>query len=102
MKAEQFKKVVEWQKKTFPNATALSKVAHLQEEVEELSDDLLTDNPDRRLEYADCILLIFGSAASDGMTYEDICNALDEKMKINKARKWGKPDKNGVVNHVKP
>ncbi len=32
---------------------------------------------------------------------EDICNCIDEKMKINKLRKWGKPDDNGVINHLK-
>ena len=101
MKATQFKEIAEWQLETFGKATSLSKVAHLQEEVEELSDDLLSRNPDRRLEFADCFLLLFGAAASDGMTYEDICNAIDEKMAINKKRKWGKPDENGVVNHIK-
>lgn len=101
MKTEQFTEVAKWQKETFPDATALSKVAHLQQEVEELATDLLTKSPDRRLEFADCILLVFGAAASDGMSYEDICSAIDEKMKINKARKWGEPDENGVVNHVK-
>jgi len=45
--------------------------------------------------------LLFGTAASDGMSYEDICEAIESKMQINFKRKWGKPDKNGVVNHIK-
>jgi hypothetical protein len=35
------------------------------------------------------------------MTYEDICQAIQEKFEINKSRKWGKPDANRVVKHIK-
>jgi hypothetical protein len=100
MNAKQFKEISEWQAATFGQATPLSKIAHLEKEVKELKDDLVAKNPDRRLEFADCILLLFGSAASDGMSYQDIENAIDEKMAINYARKWGKPDKDGVVHHI--
>lgn len=100
MNREQFKAVTEWQKETFGNATALSKVEHLKEEVEELSIDLAIDGTGKRLEFADCFILLFGAAASDGMTYEDVCNSIDEKMAINRLRKWGKPDENGVVKHI--
>lgn len=100
MKAKQFKEITEWQKETFGEATAKSKVIHLLDEVLELKIDLDNNNPDIRLEYADCILLIYGSAYANGMSYKDICNALDEKMKINKSRNWGEPDENGVVNHI--
>lgn len=102
MKEEQFEKITKWQKEVFTNATPLSKIHHLKEEVNELQEDLENDNPIRRLEFADCLLLLFGSAAADGMTYQDICNAIDEKFEIVKKRKWGKPDKNGVVKHVSP
>ncbi len=101
MTKNQFNDIVKWQKETFGNATPLSKVAHLAEEVIELVDDLNNNNPERHLEFADCFLLLFGAAASDGMSYEDICNAIDAKMAINKTRKWGKPDQNGVVKHIK-
>jgi hypothetical protein len=96
-----FKAVVEWQNRTFPKATALSKVNHLIQEVNELKNDLTEGNIEKRLEYADCFLLLFGSAASDGMTFKDICDAICEKMEINYNRKWGKPNEDGVVNHVK-
>lgn len=101
MKAEQFEAITIWQKETFGQATPLSKIAHLAEELQELVLDLQENAPDRRLEYADCFLLLFGSAAADGMSYEDICNCIEEKMVINRARKWGKPQANGVVNHIK-
>ncbi len=112
MTKEQFEFITQWQKETFGQATALSKVAHLKQEVEELDEvlkshyagafksetsfnDVLIDK-----EFADCFLLLFGAAAAYGMSYEDICNCIDLKMEINKKRKWGKPDANGVVNHI--
>lgn len=101
MTKEQFEAITAWQKETFGQATATSKTEHLKQEVEELLFDILHNEPNRRLEFADCFLLLFGAAHADGMTYEDICAAIDEKMEINRARKWGKPDKNGVVNHIK-
>lgn len=101
MREQQFNEMMDWQNETFGQATPMSKLAHLAEELGELIDDLKNDNKDRRLEFADCFFLLFGCAASDGMTYEDICNAIQEKFEINKARKWGNPDKNGVVNHIK-
>jgi len=101
MRQDQFNEIVAWQKQTFPKATSLSKVFHLEKEVVELRNDLLANYPDKRLEYADCFLLLFGSAASDGMSFQDICNAIDEKMQINRERKWGNADENGVVHHIK-
>lgn len=101
MTQKQFNQMVQWQKQTFGQSNPLSKLAHLSEELQELHADFLSNNPERRLEFADCFLLLFGCAAADGMTYLDICNAIREKFEINKARKWGKPDANGVVNHIK-
>lgn len=100
MTEQQFNEISAWQKQTFGQATPLSKIAHLAEELQELVSDLKSNNPERRLEFADCFFLLFGSAAADGMTYQDICQAIQEKFEINKARKWGKPDENGVVKHV--
>lgn len=100
MTEQQFAEISAWQKQTFPQATSLSKIEHLLEEVQELKVDLQTGNPDRRLEFADCFILLFGAANADGMTFGDIRNAIHEKHKINKNRKWGNPDKNGVVKHI--
>lgn len=101
MNKKQFKEIVKWQVQTFGHSTALSKIEHLKEEIEELIVDIAIKGLDKRLEFADCFFLLFGAAAADGMTYEDICNAIQEKFEINKARKWGQPDKNGVVKHIK-
>jgi len=33
------------------------------------------------------------------MCYMDICDAINEKMEINKKRKWGKVNEQGYVKH---
>lgn len=105
MTKKQFTEITEWQNETFPKATTLSKITHLEQEIEELKLDVeghqRTGTGAPELEFADCFLLLFGAAAKHGMTYEGICNAIDYKMKINRNRTWGKPDANGVVNHIK-
>ena len=101
MTADQFKEITDWQKITFPGATPNSKVAHLVSEVIELDEALARNDADKRLEFADCFLLLFGAAAADGMSYYDVCNAISEKFEINKKRNWGLPDEKGVVNHIK-
>lgn len=101
MKQEQFEAITQWQKETFKTATPLSMIAHLRQEVNELESDIQNHIDNRHLEYADCFILLFGAAFRDGMTYEDICAAINEKMVINRFRKWGEPDADGVVNHIK-
>lgn len=107
MTKEQFEDITKWQDETFGSAHTLSKAHHLHEEVEELIAEIMVKNsgvsvdPDRlRLEFADCFILLFGSAASAGMSYEDICRCINDKMEINKSRVWGEPDANGVINHI--
>lgn len=100
MTEKQFNEISAWQKQTFGEATPSSKLFHLLEEIRELHEAIIINDNDTRLEFADCFFLIFGAAAAFGMTYQDICDAIQEKFEINKSRKWGKPDKNGVVNHI--
>lgn len=102
MTEQQFNEVIAWQRATFCEATPISKIAHLFQEIKELVDDIRLGNPNRDLEYADCFFLLYGAAASDGMTWEHICDAIQRKFEINKARKWGEPDESGIVNHKKP
>ncbi len=101
MTEEQFNTITQWQKNTFTKATALSKIAHLRQEIEELASDIETNNPNQNLEFADCFILLFGAANSAGFSYNEILKSIDEKMEINFTRKWGKPNEDGVVNHLK-
>lgn len=103
MTKELFEEITTWQDKTFPESTELSRVRHLLKEVQELECELeLFDRKQEKiLEYADCFFLLFGAAKKMGMTYDDICAAIEVKFNINKKRQWGKPDKDGVVEHIK-
>lgn len=102
MTQEMFEEITAWQKKTFTKATALTAVRHLFEELSELEYDLEDGKSVDKTssEYADCFMLLFGSACLYGLSYEDICKAINDKMEINKARIWGKPNEQGYVNHV--
>lgn len=85
-----------WQLATFPGATAKSKIAHLQKEVDELVED-----PSDIHEHADAWMLLIGAAAIQGYNLDDVLGAIREKLEINKGRKWGEPDAQGVVEHVR-
>lgn len=103
MTKEMFEWITKWQRETFTQATYVSALAHLFEEMKELDDDLILSAPKEKIisEYADCFLLLFGSACLYGLSYEDICQAINDKMEINKQRQWGKPNDKGYVKHVK-
>lgn len=108
MLKSQFNAIVEWQQKTFPAATSYSKLKHLHKEIGELTTHHLLDiaaangmSEATKHEYADCFFLLFGSAAANGMTYDDIIRAIEEKFLINQHRTWGQPDADGVVEHIK-
>lgn len=100
--------VAKWQDVTFPSADPLSKLMHLREEIDELMEAFLysfspipyVKNADIREEYADCFLLLYGSALKAGFTLDDIYQAMREKMELNKKRKWGEADENGVIKHL--
>lgn len=101
MTKKQFESIIAWQKQTFPRSTTESKLGHLCEEIIELFAEIKMKGEKKHEEFADCFILLFGAAAVDGMSYEDICKAIDDKMAINRSRKWGKPDAFGVVRHIK-
>jgi NTP pyrophosphatase (non-canonical NTP hydrolase) len=96
----QFDTITQWQQETFPDSSALSKVYHLIEEVEELKEAIKNKDENVRLEIADCFILLFGIANLLDYSFDDVKKFIDEKMEINKARKWGKAKDNGVINHI--
>ena len=87
----------DWQDATFPKSTALSTLSHLAKEVLELNYAMLAGEPVAE-ELADCQHLLFGIANKCGLNlYEETI----KKFEINKKRKWGKPDADGVVEHIR-
>lgn len=86
------REINEWQDKVFTAATAQSKAAHLKREADELYD-----NPTDGGEMADIFILLCGVAHKAGLNLEI---EVEKKMAINRERIWGKPDAEGVVEHV--
>ena len=86
----------EFADKAFPNSTPKSKALHLSEEALEAAND-----PSDLIEWADCLTLVLDGARKAGFSSDDLYNAAVKKLEINKARKWGDADENGVVRHVK-
>jgi len=82
-----------WANKVFGKGqTTIGIINHLIKEVCELRD---SNEPD---EAADCLILLFQHAHENGY---DLLKETQKKHKINTQRKWGKPDKYGVIEHLK-
>ena len=92
-----FHEIVLWQKETFGKSDSpLPPLKHLVKEVQEL-----IDAPLDRIEYADCLFLLFNALDIIGCTPDDFLHAVRKKLEINQSRKWGSPDKDGVVEHLR-
>lgn len=89
------KELGDWCDKTFPNSTPETIMRHLKKEVKELWESNAADRPH---ETADCIMLLLHLAHKDKTSARD---RIRDKFEICKKRKWGKPDKHGVIQHVK-
>jgi len=108
--------ISEWSDKTFGENQRNPAIAfHLKKEVDELiwaikahqngnkpsvsvKGDMLVERV--FLEYADCFMLILDSATHLGINADDLIAYARIKLEINKARRWGKPDENGVIEHL--
>ena len=92
-----------WREVTFPGATPISHLIHLLKEVEELKSAIFHKHGKDEIheEFADCFILLLNVASQCNLTINDLHQFAITKMDVNKKRKWCKPDKDGVVYHVK-
>jgi len=90
------KSVGVWGDATFPNADIKAKVCHLKKEVKELEN--ASTECGIAEETADCFLLLLHIAHKSNF---DLLAAAQIKMIVNRKRKWGKPDNDGVIEHVR-
>jgi len=82
--------------------TTLAPLYHLKKEVDEAILAVKNESRDAvRIELADCFILILNATSKYGLTFENLFITAQNKMEANKKRQWGKPDKNGVVEHLK-
>lgn len=103
-----------WSDKTFDDGKfnrgrALPISYHLQKESKELTESLdkyfkektAKNFAKAKEELADCTILVLDCATHFGCNADELITACYNKLEKNKSRVWGKPDKNGVVEHVK-
>lgn len=50
--------------------------------------------------FSDCLMLLIDCASHAQINMDSLISATEEKLEINKKRKWGTPDENGVVEHI--
>lgn len=85
-----------WTSKTFPSRTTASIMAHLRSETLEVEK-----SPDDVTEHADCLMLLMDAASLRGIAFSEVISAAIDKLEVNKRRKWGKPNAEGFVEHLK-
>lgn len=103
-----------WSDETFDNGKfnrgrSIPISHHLKKEVKELTESLesyfqngsVESFEKAKYELADCMILICDCATHFGCNADELLTACENKLEINKARKWGFPDENGVVEHIK-
>ena len=101
--------ISEWSDSAFGEDQRNPAIAyHLKKEVPELIDALEKFQNESQssvdkvgFEFADCFMLLLDSASHFGLTAGNLIYYTEEKLKINKTRKWGAPDENGVIEHIK-
>lgn len=93
------KERLEWSLKTFTEATAISSLRKLEEEIEEIEKDINAGVKNAE-EYADALMCLFDSAGRHGISPEEIVWAFASKLQKNKRREWIKNPDN-TYSHVK-
>lgn len=95
-----FKRWGEWSKKTFPNQKVEGKINHLKREVDELNKSTEDGQADI-IEIADCVGLLFAICEIEGVSYNQLKDAMNHKLDINIMREWPEnSDSEGVYAHV--
>ena len=89
---------IEWSRSVFGSGRRTEGILkHIAKEIEEVRKE-----PDDLMEWIDIATLALDGAWRAGHNPEAIAAALQEKLEINKARKWNVPDsENEAVEHVR-
>lgn len=92
-----------WSNKTFGEfGGPIPKLYHLMKEVPEAIEACKRNaySVESLFEFADCFMLLLDAVTHSGINAALLLEATNRKLEINKDRKWGKPDENGVVEHI--
>jgi len=90
--------LAEWSQTTFGTDAergAIGPLKHLEKEAREAQEAL---DP---VEIADCLFLVFDAARRRGLTLDQLLDAAEWKLEVNKMRKWNKPTSVEPVEHVR-
>ena len=92
----------QWADETVPMGTSVGALLHAEREIKEIIEDIESGKPleVKAKEYADAMFCLMDSARREGVAVSDILRAGDEKLQINKARKW-KYNGDGSYSHIK-
>lgn len=97
-------KAAEFSDRTFGVNNPISgPLHHVHEELDEIINCLNTGT-DPLDEFADCFLMLvdaFRKYYGNDVDMQKLIDASSDKLDINEKRTWGKPDKNGVIKHIK-
>lgn len=88
-----FVEVGEWGAETFPVSTDHAKLKHLEKELAELKAA-----PASGEEMADMVMILSHLAYAHGI---DLMAEIGKKLEVCRARRWGQPDADGVIEHVR-
>lgn len=85
---------------TFKDATSISSLEKLTDEVDEVATEIIHGhNPkDLKEEFVDCFMCLFDSQARAGISIKEFKQAFNEKLAKNKSRKWVK-NANNTYSH---
>lgn len=96
---EAAEQLAEWSQKTFGTDQERGPIGPLKHLAKEVKESL--EKPSEVMEYADCLILVFDAARRAGFDREALRVAVNQKLKINLARKWPKPTSSDEpVEHV--
>ena len=98
----------EWAEHKFPASTPRSSLKGLRREIKEVEKEIkkleaLPDGDDGLqdlgIEYVDCFMYLLDSMNRAGITLEDFKDNFENKLQINKERKW-KKNKDNSYSHA--
>jgi NTP pyrophosphatase (non-canonical NTP hydrolase) len=93
------------------NRSPIAKMHHAKKECDEVIEALAKNDPDfmsriirdvsYRNEIADVFMIMFDVCAILKISSRELEKMIWQKLEINKTRKWGAPDENGVIEHIR-
>ena len=107
---EVFEQVAKWQKETFGEGNPVGILNHLKRETDELIEETEKDVlafgvgmalPNSKRELADHFILLINYCHTQKISIFELPYLILHKLQENKMRQWNKPDKEGVITHVK-